>query len=80
MNWTCILAPLSGGAADPRTLSIARALAAPFSATVSAAYSSTPSSELIAWVNEAGVNPAALAIGALQDAARVGDPTKSDGH
>lgn len=73
MNWTCILAPLSGGAADPRTLSIARALAAPFSATVSAAYSSTPSSELIAWVNEAGVNPAALAIGALQDAARVGE-------
>lgn len=73
MNWTCILAPLSGGAADARTLSAAKALAAPFSATVSAAYSSTPSSELITWVGEAGVNPTALAIGALQEASRVGE-------
>lgn len=73
MDWTCILAPLSGGAADPRTLSVAKALAAPFSATLSAAYTSTPASELVSWVGEAGVNPTALAIGELQEASRVGE-------
>ncbi|WP_374533925.1 universal stress protein [Phenylobacterium sp.] len=73
MDWTCILAPLSGGGADPRTLAVARALAEPFSATVSAAYTSTPASELITWVNEAGVSTTALAIGELEQATRVGE-------
>ena len=73
MDWTCILAPLSGGGADPRTLAVAKALAEPFSATVSAAYTSTPASELIPWVNEAGVSTTAMAIGELEQATRVGE-------
>lgn len=71
MDWTCILAPLSGGAADSRALSVARALAAPFSATLSAAYTSTPSSELVSWAGEAGLNPTAQVLCELQEASRV---------
>lgn len=73
MNWTNILAPLSGGDLDGQTLSMAKALAAPFGATVTAAYASTPASSLFPWANESGFSATELAIGELQRVSRAGE-------
>ena len=73
MNWTSILAPLAGGRADLGALAVAKAMAEPFSATVSAAYAATPATELVTWVDDTGGGASALAIGEFEHAARVGE-------
>ena len=65
MTWTRVLAPLAGGTRDADALAAARALAAPFGATLQAGYCAPPPERLFNWVNEAGPSPGDLAIGEL---------------
>lgn len=69
MTWTNILVPVLGGDQDERLLSIAKAAAEPFGATVTMAFASMPPSSLFDWVNEAGVGPTEIAMAALQQSA-----------
>lgn len=69
MTWTNILVPVLGGDQDERLLSTARALAAPFGATITMAFASMPPNSLFDWVNEAGIGPTEIAMAALQQGA-----------
>jgi nucleotide-binding universal stress UspA family protein len=73
VTWTNILAPLSGGDLDSRTVRMAKALAAPFGATVTAAYAATSASRLFSWGSESGFGATDLAIGALQRVTSAGE-------
>jgi nucleotide-binding universal stress UspA family protein len=63
MSWTRILAPLTGAPADAHTLEAAVAMAAPFEATVCAAFAPADAADLMPWMGEGlmgGVQMAAL--------------------
>jgi nucleotide-binding universal stress UspA family protein len=63
MSWTRILAPLTGAPADVQALEAAAALAAPFEATVCAAFAPADAADLMPWMGEGlmgGVQMAAL--------------------
>lgn len=63
MSWTRILAPLTGAAADARSLEAAAALAAPFGACVCAAFAPADAADLMPWMGEGlmgGVQLAAI--------------------
>lgn len=73
MNWTNVLVPMLGGDPDGDMLAVGHALAAPFGATLTVAYSSTTPASLFSFVNEAGVGVTDVAISALQKVSSAGE-------
>ena len=74
MDWTRILAPLTGAPSDAATLNAAAALAAPFRARVSGVFAPADAAELMPWMGEGflgGVQTTALE--SLKEAARAGE-------
>lgn len=72
MAWTNILVPMLGGEDDTRPLTIAKALAAPFDATITAVYASPSATSLFSWGGEGSFGPTDIAITALQESAERG--------
>lgn len=78
MSWTNVLVPLLGEDPDGEELSAAKALAAPFGATVTAAFSSTPVTSLFQWASEAEIGVTDLAIAELERVSSVGEARARD--
>jgi nucleotide-binding universal stress UspA family protein len=73
MSWSNILVPVLGGVPDAQALAAGRGLAAPFAATVTAAYSFLTPAALFPWTNEFGVGASDVAIEELERAADAGE-------
>lgn len=73
MGWSNILAPLLGGEPDAQVLDTAAALAAPFNATVTAAYASSSPAALYAWSNDSGIGVTDLAVAEFQRLSTAGE-------
>jgi nucleotide-binding universal stress UspA family protein len=73
VSWTNILVPLTGGDQDALDLAVAKALAAPFGATVTAAYSSMVPTMLFSWVTDAGVGVTDLGVREFNRVASAGE-------
>ena len=74
MDWTRILAPLTGAPTDASTLEAAAALAAPFRASVSGVFAPADAAELMPWMGEGimgGVQMAAIE--SMREAAAEGE-------
>jgi nucleotide-binding universal stress UspA family protein len=67
MVWTNILVPVLGTASDAQPLSVAKALAAPFDATISVVFASPSASGLLNWANEGGFGVTDVAVAAIQE-------------
>lgn len=67
MAWTNILVPVLGATSDVQPLSVAKALAAPFDATISVVFASPSASSLFNWANEGGFGVTELAVAAIQE-------------
>lgn len=67
MVWTNILVPVLGSTRDAQTLSIAKALAAPFDATISVVFASPSASGLFNWAIEGGLGVTDVAVAAIQE-------------
>lgn len=65
MTWTNVLVPVLGGESDARMFAIAKALAEPFDATISAVFASMSPNIFSNWAGEAGVGPTGLAVAEL---------------
>ncbi|WP_230463262.1 universal stress protein [Sphingobium sp. Cam5-1] len=67
MVWTNILAPVLGGTSDAQALSVAKALAVPFSATISVVFASPSPTSLFNWVAlEGGLSVTDMAVTAIE--------------
>lgn len=73
MSWTNILVPALGGEPDADMLAVGHALAEPFGAILTMAYSSTTPTSLFSLVGEAGVGVSDAAISALQKVSSEGE-------
>ncbi len=67
MVWTNILVPVLGTSGDAQSLSVAKALAAPFDATLSVVFAAPSPSSLFNWVMEGGVSVTDAAITAIEE-------------
>ena len=67
MVWTNILVPVLGITSDAQPLSVAKALAAPFDATISVVFGSPSASGLFNWANEGGFGVTDVAVAAIQE-------------
>lgn len=67
MAWTNILVPVLGTSGDAQSLSVAKALAAPFDATLSVVFAAPSPSSLFNWVMEGGVSVTDAAITAIEE-------------
>lgn len=67
MAWTNILVPVLGASGDAQSLSVAKALAAPFDATLSVVFAAPSPSSLFNWVMEGGVSVTDVAITAIEE-------------
>ncbi|MDE8654223.1 universal stress protein [Novosphingobium album (ex Liu et al. 2023)] len=66
MVWTNILVPVLGGDKDAQILTIAKALAEPFDAAITAVYGSPSAVSLFNWGGEGSFGPTDIAIATLQ--------------
>jgi nucleotide-binding universal stress UspA family protein len=78
MSWTNVLVPMLGDESDAEMLASAKALAAPFGATITATYSSTMPASLYAWVSDYGLGVTGLAIGELERVSSDGERRSRD--
>jgi nucleotide-binding universal stress UspA family protein len=78
LSWSNILAPLLGGEPDAQILDTSAALAAPFNATVTAAYASSSPATLYAWSNDSGIGLTDLAIAEFQRLSTAGEARARD--
>ena len=67
MVWTNILVPVLGNTSDAQPLSVAKALAAAFDATISVVFASPSASSLFNWANEGGFGVTDVAVAAIQE-------------
>lgn len=72
MAWTNILVPVLGGEKDAQLLTVAKALAEPFNATITMVYASPSPLSLFSWAGEGSFGPTDVAIRALQESADMG--------
>jgi nucleotide-binding universal stress UspA family protein len=63
VSWTNILAPVLGDDPDADVLAVAMALAKPFRATITAAYSAAEPTRLFAWACDPGIGVTDMALG-----------------
>lgn len=67
MAWTNVLVPVVGTSDDAESLSVAKALAAPFDATLSVVFAAPSLGSLFNWVMEGGVSVTDVAITAIEE-------------
>jgi nucleotide-binding universal stress UspA family protein len=78
MSWTNVLVPMLGDALDAEMLAVAKALAAPFGATIRVAYCAFTPTSLFACVGEAGVGVTGVVLQELQRVSSDGECRSRD--